>query len=89
MLSSRSQYFLFCIRVVLFQWLSILSGRGGEVFVFKLETIRTAYLALRPLAKRELVVRWEMGNQQQVVNFLIDQGFMEVDEMETIGPLFP
>ena len=27
-LSSRSQFFLFYIQVVLFQWLSVLSGRG-------------------------------------------------------------
>ena len=74
----------------MFQWLSVLSnGRGGEVFLFKIETVRSTYLSLSPLAKREVVVRWELGNHQEVVNFLINQGYMEIDEMETIGPLLP
>ena len=63
----------------MFQWLSVLrSERGREVFLFKLEKIWTAFLSLSPLAKREVVVRWEMGNQQHYVKFLINQGYMEI-----------
>ena len=73
----------------MFQWMSVLTGSGGGVFFFQLEAMQHRYGLLSRLAKQEVVVRWGMGNCQEVVRFLLEGSYMELDELETIGPLLP
>ena len=60
---------------------------GSICVIFQLEATQQRYWLLSRLAKCEVVMRWEMGNHHEVVKFLLEGSYMELDELETIGPL--
>ena len=46
--------------------------KGGNLLLLKLQGISDAYDSLSNLAKGEIVARWSMGNEAEVVSFLLD-----------------
>ena len=57
-----------------FYWMNAFTSiKGGNTLLLKIQGISDAFDGLSNLAKAELKARWEMGNEAEVVIFLLEQ----------------
>ena len=63
---------------LLFQWFAVLAANvvQSKIVFRELENIQRSYAGLTRLAKREVVVRWEMTDHQAMIEFLRKPSFI-------------